>query len=70
MPDKLEKVARAMCKAKGENPDEKFLSREQQHEVVAPGHERWFHPWLENWTKYEADARAFIAAHEALIGDE
>ena len=55
-----------MCKARGEDPGGKYLSGEEKYEVVRPGHERWFHPMLENWTKYEVGARAFIAAHEAL----
>ena len=67
---KIERVARAMCQAKGLDPDTD--SGKGPMEVVTSGssmstsytQQRRPHP---NWRLYEADATVFVAAHEALM---
>lgn len=63
--DKLERVARALCKAHGKDPDGES-GRGGLH-VVTRGNltAQEQKPWP-NWRLHEQDARAFIAAHEAL----
>jgi hypothetical protein len=55
--DRVERVARAMCKADGENPDHMMeigtdTSIEQREK--------------RNWTNYERQARLFLAGLDAL----
>jgi hypothetical protein len=53
--DRVERVARAMCKADGEDPDH---MRETGKESDVE--QKW------NWTNYERQARLFLAALDAV----
>jgi hypothetical protein len=54
---KIERVARAMCVARGEDPDKT---------VAIPGRATGFSFADKQWRKHALKAEIFIAAHEAL----
>ena len=55
--DRVERVARAMCKADGEDPDHMM---ETGKEIAVEQKQKW------NWTNYERQARLFLAALDAV----
>lgn len=54
--DRVERVARAMCKADGEDPDH----------MMQTGTESGAEKQKRNWTDYERQARLFLAGLDAL----
>jgi hypothetical protein len=68
--DKIERVARAICEAKGKDPDSDSgrgqlmtVTRSSSAFAVSYSQER---EALPNWRLFEADAAVFVAAHRAL----
>jgi hypothetical protein len=65
--DRIERVARAMCEADGHKANETYESG--GYETVKSGMSTTRQPKKDPlWTKYEAEARRFVAAHDALAG--
>ncbi|MCK5911586.1 MAG: hypothetical protein KAG62_16690 [Caulobacter sp.] len=70
--DKLQRVARAICEARGVDPDAvsgegPWVTRTRSM-GAAQSFSRERDAWP-NWRLFETDARAFIAAHKALTDD-
>jgi hypothetical protein len=59
--DRVERVARAMCKADGEDPDHLIPANMESVLESGLGH----HKRVLNWTTYEREARLFLAALDA-----
>lgn len=60
--DRVERVARAMCKADGEDPDHLF--RADMESGTGSGSE--YQKRVLNWTNYEREARLFLAGLDAV----
>lgn len=59
--DRVERVARAMCKADGEDPDHLIHADMES----GPGSGFEHQKRVLNWTNYEREARLFLAALDA-----
>jgi hypothetical protein len=63
-PDRIERVARALCQADGRDP-ERSIETGQWETVVARGLQTRRPVTLRGWKVYEKDARLFLAAFDA-----
>jgi hypothetical protein len=63
--DRVERVARAMCKADGKDPDEQMPTG---HVTVRAFVQE--EATVSAWQKYEPEARRFIAALDAATGGQ
>jgi hypothetical protein len=66
-PDRIERVARALCRADGRDPDRAIETG--QWETVAAGGMQTRRPvTIRGWNAYEKNARQFLAALDAALG--
>lgn len=65
-PDRIERVARALCQADGRDPD-RSVETGQWQTVVSGGHQTRRPVTLRGWNVYEKDARQFLAALDAAL---
>ena len=63
-PDRIERVARALCQADGRDPD-RSIETGQWETVVSSGLQTRRPVMLRGWKVYEKDARQFLAALDA-----
>ncbi|MCW3101530.1 MAG: hypothetical protein JWL77_7148 [Chthonomonadaceae bacterium] len=72
--DKIERVARAICAARGNNPDlDSGRGPMKAVERRTSAHSTFVEFGPEprpNWREHETEAKVFIAAHEALADDK
>ncbi|MDB5430781.1 MAG: hypothetical protein JWP35_1897 [Caulobacter sp.] len=71
--DKVERVARAICQARGQNPDADSgrgpmvtVTRQSSSHSTHYSQEQQAVP---NWRTFETEAKVFIAAQEALADE-
>ena len=57
--DRVERVARAMCRADGVDPDHLIRAASRTESSIEQGQQR-------NWTDYERQARLFLAGLDAV----
>ncbi len=65
-PDRIERVARALCQADGRDPD-RSVETGQWQTVVSGGQQTRRPVTLRGWKVYEKDARQFLAALDAAL---
>jgi hypothetical protein len=65
-PDRIERVARALCQADGRDPD-RSIETGQWETVVSGGHQTQRPAMLRGWNVYEKDAKQFVAALDAAL---
>jgi hypothetical protein len=65
-PDRIERVARALCQADGRDPD-RSIETGQWETVVSGGHQTQRPVTLQGWKVYEKDAKQFVAALDAAL---
>jgi hypothetical protein len=65
-PDRIERVARALCQADGRDPD-RSVETGQWQTVASGGHQTRRPVTLRGWKVYEKDARQFLAALDAAL---
>jgi|HubBroStandDraft_6_1064221.scaffolds.fasta_scaffold207909_4 hypothetical protein len=62
---RIERVARAICQAEGEDPDAEHLTHENETTRVGAAYQ--FGPKsIPNWHDYKKEATKFVAAFDAL----
>jgi hypothetical protein len=66
IPDRIERVARALCQADGRDPD-RSIETGQWQTVLSGGHETQRPVTLRGWKVYEKDAKQFVAALDAAL---
>jgi hypothetical protein len=62
---RIERVARAICLAEGEDPDAEHLTHEHETTKVGATHQRGPKS-IPNWRDYVKEATKFVAAFDAL----
>jgi hypothetical protein len=62
---RIERVARAICQAEGEDPDAEHLTHENETTRVGGAFERRQRS-IPNWQDYVKEATKFVAAFDAL----
>ena len=72
--DKTERVARAICRAKGQNPYADsgrgpMVTTQKRTSSMSTSYS-YGPEALPNWRLYEAEAKVFIAAHEAMSHED
>ncbi len=66
IPDRIERVARALCQADGRDPD-RVIETGQWETVVAGGMQTRRSVTLRGWKVYEKNAKQFLAALDAAL---
>ncbi len=66
IPDRIERVARALCQADGRDPD-RVIETRQCETVLAGGMQTRRPVTLRGWKVYEKNARQFLAALDAAL---
>jgi hypothetical protein len=65
-PDRIERVARALCQADGRDPD-RSIETGQWETVASGGHQTQRPVTLRGWKVYEKNAKQFVAALDAAL---
>ena len=67
--DRVERIARAMCMADGDDPDKLIGAGMETVPIGSSGSERR-EKAVHNWTSYERQARLFLAALDAVQAEQ